>query len=137
MLTGWIRPVSGLAASQVVVYQVVFISQCPLMASLGNRTGVLRKDSKTPGVVKAGSYIVEFNTPAYPGLYLSFPVILSHLWTFTLFMVKADQNISRLSNSCLLHKHISPACCPEQMVPFVDVLTCASVLLSHIIVFFS
>ena len=39
-----IRPVSGLAASQVVVHRV------------------------------AGSYIVEFDVPAYPGLYPSFPV---------------------------------------------------------------
>ena len=52
MLTGWIRPVLGLVASQVVVHQVVFVSQCPLMASLGGRTGVSSRGSKTSGVVE-------------------------------------------------------------------------------------
>ena len=52
MSTGWIRPVSGLVASQVVVHWVVFVSQCPLMASLGSRTGVLSGGSKTLGVVE-------------------------------------------------------------------------------------
>ena len=52
MLTGWIRPVSGLAVSQVVIHWVVFISQCPLMASLGSRTGVSSGGSKTPSVVE-------------------------------------------------------------------------------------
>jgi len=41
-----------LVISQVVVYQVVFISQCPLMASLGSRTGVSSGGSKTPSVVE-------------------------------------------------------------------------------------
>jgi len=42
----------GLAVSQVVVHWVVFVSQCPLMAFLGGRTGVSSGGSKTLGVVE-------------------------------------------------------------------------------------
>jgi len=52
MSTGWIRPVLSLAASQAVIHWVVFVSQCPLMASLGGRTEVLSGGSKTSGVVE-------------------------------------------------------------------------------------
>jgi len=58
MLTGWIRPVSGLAVSQVVVHQVVFIPKCPLMASLDSETEVPSRDSEAPGVVK-GDYVSQ------------------------------------------------------------------------------
>jgi len=47
-----IRPVSGLAISQVVVYWVVFVSQFPLMAPLNSRAGALGGGSRTPDVVK-------------------------------------------------------------------------------------
>ena len=52
MLTGWIRPVLGLAASQVVIHWVVFISQCPLMASLDGKTEVPSGGSEALGVVE-------------------------------------------------------------------------------------
>ena len=47
-----IRPVSGLATSQVVVHRVVFVSQYPLIASLGGRAGASSGGSKAPGVVE-------------------------------------------------------------------------------------
>ena len=52
MLTGWIRPVSSLAASQVVVHWVVFVSQCPLMASLDGKTEAPSGGSEAPGGVE-------------------------------------------------------------------------------------
>ena len=52
MSTGWIRPVLGLAASQVVIHQVVFVSQCPLMASLDSKTEVPSKGSEAPSGVE-------------------------------------------------------------------------------------
>ena len=52
MSTGWIRPVSGLAASQVVVYWAVFVSQFPLIVPLDSMVGALSRGSRTPGVVK-------------------------------------------------------------------------------------
>ena len=59
MLTGWIRPVSGLAVSQVVVHWVVFVSQCPLMASLDNKTEALSGGSEAPGVVEGNALYVS------------------------------------------------------------------------------
>src|SRR6266576_6692158 len=38
--------------SQVVVYRVVFVSQYPLIASLGGRAGASSGGSKAPGVVE-------------------------------------------------------------------------------------
>ena len=55
-----------------------------------------------------------------------------------LLQLRPDQSLPCLSNSCLLLKHVSPACCPsKRTVPSVDVPTRASVLLSHIVVFSS
>ena len=40
----------------------------------GNGEGISGGDAAGHGGSGAGSYIVEFNAPAYPGLYLSFLV---------------------------------------------------------------
>ena len=58
MSTGWIRPVLGLAVSQVVVHQVVFVSQCPLMASLDGKIEVPSGGSEAPGVVEGDALYV-------------------------------------------------------------------------------
>ena len=51
-MTGWIRPVSGLAASQVVVRRAVFVSQFPLIAPLDSIVGALSGGSRSPSIVK-------------------------------------------------------------------------------------
>jgi len=42
----------------------------------------------------AGSYIIKFNMPAYPGLYPSFPVTLSTLDIYTFSTVEARPKAS-------------------------------------------